>query len=198
MLLTKKQKEILIGTMLGDGHLEKNGRGARLRVDHTLKQDDYVHWKYTEFKDFATAKPRVIRSFHKNSKKFYERSHFSTFTSDIFLKWQDLFYENKRKIIPTNIQSLLTSPLTLAVWYMDDGYKRNDCNALRLNTDLFSLAEQHLLAQCLKENFGIDSKVHKKGKSYCLYVPQKSSEKFCQLVRPYMVGSLLYKVSLTP
>ncbi len=198
MLLTKKQQQILIGTILGDGHLENNGRGARLRVDHTLKQEDYVRWKHAEFGSFVTAKPRVIRSFHKTSEKFYERLHFSTFSSDVFLEWKNLFYKNKKKIIPKNIQSILTSPLSLAVWYMDDGYKRNDCNALRLNTDLFSIAEQQLLSRCLKKNFGIDSKIHKKGKSYCLYVPQKSSKKFCELVRPYMVDSLLYKVSLTP
>ena len=69
-MLSQRQKEILVGTMLGDGHLEQNGRGVRLRVDHGMAQQDYVLWKYQEFQKFATNRPRVIKSFHKKSRKF--------------------------------------------------------------------------------------------------------------------------------
>ena len=81
---------------------------------------------------------------------------------------------------------------------MDDGYKRNDCNAIRINTDLFQLNEQKLLVDCLKSNFWIDSVIHKKGKTYNIYVPVKSSKRFCEIIKPYILDSLLYKVSLTP
>lgn len=57
----------------------------------------------------------------------------------------DYFYPERKKIIPHNIQSFLHDPLSLAVWFMDDGYKRSDCNALRLGTDSFTKDEQYLL-----------------------------------------------------
>ena len=44
--LTKRQKDILIGMLLGDGCLEKNGRNVRLRIEHGLSQKDYLDWKY--------------------------------------------------------------------------------------------------------------------------------------------------------
>ena len=72
MLLSKRQKEILIGTILGDGHLEKNGNGIRLRVDHGMNQSEYLKWKFKEFENLATNKPRVVRAFHKRNNKFYE------------------------------------------------------------------------------------------------------------------------------
>ena len=65
MLLSSRQKEILIGTILGDGHLERNGNGVRLRVDHGMHQAEYLKWKYEEFKNLATNRPRLIRAYHK-------------------------------------------------------------------------------------------------------------------------------------
>ena len=194
MLLSQRQKEILIGTILGDGHLEKNGNGVRLRVDHGIKQDDYVRWKFGEFKNLAANKPRIIKSFHKKENKFYERLHFSTHTEGLFMEWRELFYKNKVKIVPENISQILNSPLSLATWFMDDGYKRNDCNALRISTDSFTLEEQQLLVKCLKDNFDIDSTIHKKGETYNIYIPEKSSKKFCELIKPHFLDSLLYKV----
>jgi hypothetical protein len=57
MLLSQRQQDILIGTMLGDGHLEQNGKNVRLRIDHGMSQTRYINWKYREFKTLATKKP---------------------------------------------------------------------------------------------------------------------------------------------
>ncbi|TSC91615.1 MAG: homing endonuclease [Parcubacteria group bacterium Licking1014_17] len=198
MLLTATQKAILIGTMLGDGHLEQNGKGVRLKVDHGMAQKEYVLWKYEVFKNLVPSKPRVITSFHKKENKEYRRLHFSTCSNGIFQEWRDMFYKNRIKIVPDNIQEILIEPLSLAVWVMDDGYKRNDCNALRLNTDIFSYQEQQMLVDCLKMNFGIVAAIHKKGKTFNIYIPERSSQKFCEIIKPYILDSLLYKVSLTP
>ncbi len=197
-MLSDIQREILIGTMLGDGHLEQNGPGVRLRVDHGMSQRDYLRWKYQAFKNLVPSEPRVIRSFHKRDHRYDERLHFSTYSNGIFQEWRELFYKDRVKIIPESISEILTSPLSLAVWFMDDGYKRNDCNALRISTDLFTLKEQEQLVECLEENFGVQSTIHKKGKTYNIYIPQTSSAKFVELVKPYVLDSLLYKVSLTP
>jgi len=40
--LISNQKEVLLGTLLGDGTLELNGECVRLRVDHSIKQRAYV------------------------------------------------------------------------------------------------------------------------------------------------------------
>ena len=110
-MLSKRQKEILIGTILGDGHLEKNGNGVRLRVDHGMSQTEYLKWKYEELKNLATNKPRVIRAYHKRNKKFYERLHFSTFSNCLLEGWRNRFYQGSIKVIPKDIDKILISPL---------------------------------------------------------------------------------------
>ena len=81
---------------------------------------------------------------------------------------------------------------------MDDGYKRNDCDAFRFNTDSFGRSEQQMLREVLEKNFGIDSTLHKKGKWWNIYIPQKSSKRFVELVQPYVIPSLGYKIALAP
>ena len=43
-----------------------------------------------------------------------------------------------QKIIPKNIEQLLIDPIALAIWYLDDGTKRN-YNGCRFATQSFSL-----------------------------------------------------------
>lgn len=197
-MLSKRQKAILVGTLLGDGHLEQNGKNVRLRVGHGLPQREYIAWKYRELKDLVRGNIRTAKIFHSKRNKYYKHLQFSTLTCSDFTEWRNIFYCQGKKIVPKNISDLLNTPLSLAVWHMDDGYKRNDCNALRLNTDTFSINDQKLLINCLKNNFGIKSKLHKKDRTYNIYIGSKFAKIFCDLVKPHIIDSLLYKVSLTP
>jgi hypothetical protein len=196
--LTKRQKEILIGLILGDGCLEKNGKNVRLRVEHGLAQRGYINWKYKKLKNLITGKPRIVSSIHYGTGKIYRRLHFSTFAIPELNDYWHKFYFQKRKRVPKNIKESLKSPLSLAIWYMDDGYKRNDCNALRISTDCFSMGEQKLLQQCLKDNFGIKTSIHRKGRTWNIYIPSGQTKMFCKIVKPYIIKELRYKISLTP
>lgn len=198
MGLTNRQEQILIGTILGDGHLELNGNNVRLRIDHSPEQKDYLFWKHSELKDLCPSKPRVVRNWHSKREKVYERWHFSTLSLPVLNKFRETFYPSKKKIIPANIEQILKDPLSLAVWFMDDGYKRNDCNAFRLNTDCYSFKEQGLLQSCLKENFRIDSSLHKKGDHWNVYIPGHQSERFRQVIDPFILSSMRYKLPLAP
>ncbi len=198
MVLTKEQKEILIGMILGDATLEKNGNYVRLRVDHSRDQKDYLEWKHQKLKGLTSGKPRLVLGYHSKVDKVYQKWHFSTYTIRELNKYWEIFYKQNRKAVPVSIRKLLYSPLSLAVWYMDDGYKRNDCNALRISTDSFLKYEQKYLVKCLKDNFGIESRLHKKGERWNIYIPQSQSEKFCKIIKPYIVPSMNYKITLTP
>ncbi|MFH1308609.1 MAG: LAGLIDADG endonuclease [Patescibacteria group bacterium] len=198
MNLSNRQKDILIGIILGDGHLEQNGKNVRLKIDHTEKQKDYLKWKYLEFNNLASSKPRIIERTDKRTKKEYKRWHFSTFSLELFNFYRNKFYKSNRKIIPLDIHKFLKSPLSLAIWFMDDGHKRTDCNAFRISTESFSLKEQKLLQKCLKDNFKIESKLHRKGKFWNIYIPSRESKRFCGIINQYIVPQMRYKISLTP
>ena len=51
--LSQLQKDLLFGTMLGDGCLitSRSGKSARLQVRHNWDYKQYVLWKYSFFKD---------------------------------------------------------------------------------------------------------------------------------------------------
>ena len=51
----------------------------------------------------------------------------------------------------------------------------------RLNTDAFSFAEQQLLQSAIERNFGIQTKLHRKGKYWNIYIPETSAFKFAEV-----------------
>ena len=61
LVLSELQKEVLVGLLFGDGCLEKtkNSQVARLKVDQSLKQSEFVEWLYETFKDFVRTPPRL-------------------------------------------------------------------------------------------------------------------------------------------
>ena len=200
--LTSKQKEVLMGALLGDGALELNGRYPRLRIDHAIKQKSYVEWKYEIFRGLTT---RGIKQFSSKldsrTKKRYSHCKFDTISTPLLNEFYEIFYalgKKRKKKIPNDIVTLLRNPLSLAVWYMDDGYKRNDCNALRISTDGFTFEEQKLLQKCLKRNFEIETKLHRKGRYWNIYIPNSQVKNFCSIVKPYIISEMNYKIFLTP
>src|SRR3974390_610955 len=58
--LSSRQEQILEGMLLGDAHLERQ-RGAlsaRLKIEHSVSQAEYVAWKYAEWRDWGRTPPK--------------------------------------------------------------------------------------------------------------------------------------------
>ena len=113
--LTREQKSLIIGTILGDGYLRiiPKRKNAFLEVNHSFAQKDYVDWKYSILQSIVKSKPKLRKgNGQRIAYRFYTRC-LSEIT-DLF----KAFYRDGRKIIPDNLK---INPLTLAVWYMDDG-----------------------------------------------------------------------------
>lgn len=191
MNLSKIQQAVLIGTLLGDGCLEKNGNFCRLQIKHSLKQQGYVNWLYSIFKNLTKTEPKVIG---------LGDYRFRTITTTVFSRYHSLFYpDGKTKIVPNNIKELLTDPLALAVWYMDDGKRRPDCRGVFLDTICFPETEQLELIECLEMNFGLeDLRLHWNGDGHHIYIPARNADRFCSIIREYLIPSMLYKLPLAP
>lgn len=190
--LTRKQHLILIGKILGDGTLEKNGNNTRFRVAQCQKQKEYVFWLYKNFKNLVTKKPRYLKVTSRYGKVGQFR--FDTYSLHIFNRYRELFYPNGRKVVPQSISDFLDDPLSLAVWYMDDGYKRTDNSGLYLCTSGFNKSENRLLQECLFTNFGVGTNIHYAGGYARLHIPSKNMWKFCDYIRPYIIPSMCYKL----
>jgi hypothetical protein len=193
--LSKRQEDILIGKILGDGCIESNGLHSRVKIDQSIKQKEYVFWLYKEFKLVATGNPYKIGYIDNRSKRTYYNFRFSTKSIKLFDYWKELFYRKGKKIIPKNIIKLLKSPLSLAVWYMDDGYHRKDCKGLYLCTSSYKLFEQKLLQKALFRNFAIKTKIHYAAGNMRLYISSAYYHRFIKIVGEYILPNFSYKLS---
>ena len=194
-LLTQRQKAILVGSLLEDATVELRWKNARARFAHSVIQKEYLFWKHKEFCTIATAEPQFVRqTIHWQTGKIYTNWHFSTKALPELNNYRHLFYQGGKKIVPDDIENLLTDPLSLAVWIMDDGYKRNDCDAVRISTESFSLQEHQLLIKCLKLNFGLHARTHCKSKWFNLYIPQPEMTRLRILIEEYVIPSMRYKI----
>ena len=181
--ITPRQHEILIGSLLGDGHLAKTTRGYAFRVNHGLVQKEYVDWKYGELDSLTNSVPNIYKSTY----------YFRTVSHQYFDELRNLFYRNEKKIIPDNIGHLLT-PLALAVWFMDDGTKEG--NQARINTQSFTKKEKKKLSDTLEATLGIKSTVNRDKHLFRLRISDQSMPLFRKLVASHIVPSMRYKLSL--
>ncbi len=183
--LTERQKAIIVGCLLGDGRLEcrSTKKTARLRIHHADSQKNYLLWKYDEFKNLTTTKPKRHEYIDKRNNKKVISWYFHTRTLRALRRFFCQFYKNNRKIIPTNLETTLT-PLTLATWIMDDGCFYKD--TLILNTQSFFFYEQEFLRDVFKKKFGIESGIQKDRKNFRLYFSKKATKKVKDLISPFM------------
>lgn len=112
--------------------------------------------------------------FDRRTEKSYEKIRFDTLTLPCFNPYREIFYSGKKKIVPLNISELLSSPLALAVWYLDDGALRKDSSAFRLHTNSYTLPEVQLLQETLLVNFHLNSAIHKQGGGFLLHIGAKN------------------------
>ena len=191
--LSTEQLNILTGLMLGDGNLEFNGyRGARLQVKQSEKTREYVFWLHSQFADITRTPPQQ----RLDTKQWYFGTRFFENLEEI----RRTFYNDHKKVLPPNISELLYSPLTLAVWFMDDGrldYREKSHYAYHISTDSFTESDVQRLQALLLKRFGIAAKTYLslcRGKRYAkLYIGREGRDAFCEVVAPYLLSCFSYK-----
>lgn len=192
--LTSIQREVLIGLMLGNGNLEtvNCGRTYRLKIEHSLKQREYLEHLYDLFKDWVLTEPR-LREFTVEG-KVYHNLAFSTVSHASFRFYAHQFYKDGKKVIPKLIHRWLT-PTALTYWFMDDGsIKSKESKGVIFNTQCFSRADVGKLMAAMERNFQLEVKDRKQKEGYQIYVSGNSYEKFSELVSRYLLDSMKYKL----
>jgi len=209
---------VLVGSLLGDGHAEiLNSGGVIFKFSKRAEHKDYLFGLYNFFNTrgycsnnlpvcyvqkynkkvyeslrFRLDGYRCLGWSRKYDKKVYEAYRFSTYGFTNLLWLYKLFYTNsKTKVIPINIINLLT-PLSLAIWIMNVGTLKNP--GVILATSCFTKKEVELLKLTLETKFNLKSTLHKNKNKYQLYIKQESMDVLKELILPYMVTSMLYKL----
>jgi len=191
--LSDVQREMLVGIILGDACLETQnaGRTYRLKIEQGAAHADYVQHLYEVFREWVLSPPRSKRGQTRGVTTI--NLAFQTVSHDELAEFGDLFYRDRRKIVPENIGDLLTAR-GLAYWYMDDGsMKSSESKGVLFNTHAYQPDEINTLIGVLDE-FGLGATQRRQTDGVQIYVSGRSFERFVELVDPYVIEAMRYKV----
>uniref|UniRef100_UPI003001AE20 LAGLIDADG homing endonuclease n=1 Tax=Malassezia equina TaxID=1381935 RepID=UPI003001AE20 len=191
----KKILEIIYGSLLGDSYIEKHGNGSRISFTQESNREKYLLWLHNKVAELGYCNPTIpkIQSRIGSKGKIRYVIRFHTFTYQSFNDIYNLWYNNNNKQIPMNIEEYLT-PLSIAIWTMDDGARVG--KSIKWSTNCFSYDDCLLLSQILYKKYGLKCNVHNAGKEnqYVIYVLKESMPILRNLIIPYIVSSMLYKI----
>lgn len=199
--LSKEQKSLLVGLLLGDGTISSN---YVFKLSHSEAQREFLEWKIDLLNKFGFKNNGVKEyistcGYNKGNKVLY-----SQMSLNPTIKALRRTVYTPKKHITRRLLNWLT-PLGLAIWYMDDG-------CINVNTSKQRSSIQHTIkiATCVdldtaqviidyfKEVWDVQFRPFKEGAG--TYSVASSTESDCaafiQIIRPYVeqVPSLLYKI----
>src|SRR3989344_2135331 len=152
--LNPLQREVLIGLLLGDGHLEtqNGGKTYRLKIEHSIAQKDYTEWLFHLF--LPLCEQIMLYEKEKNGKRYVG---FRTRSIGIFRFYAQQFY---------------------------DGSKKSARHKTYIIHSLGFTKEELIRVQnVFQERFSIEVSLHRqKQKYYRLYVQSKSASRFREII----------------
>lgn len=209
-MLTQQQKDLLFGTLLGDGNLQTvtDGRTWRYRASHKKAHAEYLEHKYEILKSLCKTRPRDQELFDSRTQAVNKRCYFNTLVNPSLNFYANMFYTRNPqnptqwiKEVPVRVEKFLT-PQALAYFYMDDGTLKwlDRSNAMRICTENFSEESVLRLQKALQNHYYLKTNKTKEtlqGKKigYRIEIPETSSAAFREIIQPYLVSCMKYKVS---
>jgi len=192
LTLSSIQREMLWGMLLGDAHLEQQSTNtARLKVEHSVDQRDYVTWKYENWREWVLTPPQ-LRIKHNRLGSASTNIWFNTIAHPELVEWRKRFYDENRKRVPSDF---VLTPLALAIWFMDDGSRKSrECRGLYLNVQCYTRSEVERLQDYLMHDFGLRTTTRQQSDGLQIYIPSSEVTSFARMVSPYVIASMRYKL----
>ncbi len=184
-------QDLLLGSMLGNGSIKQESKmAAYFREEQAQGQKAYVKWKE--------------KAFGKLCRKPSDNRHgygFSTASLYEFGEMRAKFYsKNKRyKHVTTGLLEQL-NPLSLAIWYQDDGTNNRQRRGKNKKTIyLHRLTEKECRAFeaifAKKFNLKCSIKYYPEGASSRIAFYGAEADKLEEIIRPYCHRSMAYKLT---
>jgi hypothetical protein len=149
--LTQRQEDLLIGSMLGDGHITNEKYIPIFIVSHANNEKDYLYWKYGIFKDLCNSLPALVEAKLKPfGDKVYmsqEAHRFNTRSLDALITFRDMSVEELVNRL---------NEFSLSIWFLDDGHR--DSNHWEICVAPYSELEIEHILKVLREVFNLECK----------------------------------------
>jgi DNA-binding transcriptional regulator WhiA len=193
--LNDYQRNFLIGSLLGDGHITKcNNRTSSYKTSHSIKQKDYIHWIKDIFDDLGSNISKQV-AYNKKYDKSYVFYNFSTLSVPELNYFRKTFYNaSGKKIVPDSIDHIFTEKISLAVWFMEDGTYSLRNKSTYMCTDCFTRDEHVKLMKMLKNNFSLNANIVSYKNTHRLWLSSKETKKMQDIIRFYVIESMRYKL----
>lgn len=187
--LTDFQKQLLVGSLLGDGWMRATSpQSACFNEGHCIEQSSYTDWKAHIMEPFTS---RMYPTVKKGGKRDFHGWYLATHSCPQLRPYYDLFYPSPdyQRVFPESLPDLMT-PFVLAVWYMDDGsVTQRGEPILSFGLDTLSLSRAcHAL-----RHLGLNPKVYGTGGDVSIQFP-KQTLLFKSLVQSHMPECMHYKM----
>lgn len=189
--LTNFQKQVLIGTLLGDSSLsiKKGSINPTISCAHGIKQKEYCEYKTEIFKSLnAKCVYHKRNKADKRNGNIYEDYTMIMPNNPELIEWFNSFYVNGVKVIPFNLFEYFTE-VSLAFMYMDDGYKIG--NNYSISTNCFCREELEIFIKHLKNKFNLNCSIFSNN---VVYIKADSRNLFTNLIKPYICDCMKYKL----
>lgn len=194
------QKQILLGCLLGDGYLamkDKDQSRAVLQESHTSADREYTVLKAGAFKGLRTNVIDVAPN--REYKLPNGKTMYYTHSLACLADWRKLFYPNGKKILPRQTVEKYFSPLSVAIWYMDDGStdvinsRRGIIPKCQIATNGFTEDEVKWLAELFTAK-GFDCAA-RYNHGWRLMFSTDGSYNLVRYIAPYIPDTMRYKVA---
>lgn len=199
--LTSKQRSFIIGSMLGDATMRVGikAKNANFKIDHCLEQKEYVFWKYKILKNLVLTPPQISYRTTTEGVRYKKSWWFRTLRHPVLTEIYNQFYTKEsyrcgRKIVPDSLIDSMDA-LIMAIWVMDDGSYNQE--KIDISTYSFTLKEIEKLCSIIKKKFNITFLYYKdRNKGYRMYCNKKETQKLIDLICPYIINTMRYKIGL--
>jgi recombination protein RecA len=196
--LSDLQWQVVLGGLMGDGALSsrRSGSGARFRWGHGAKQVEYGDWKASLF-----ANIHVSRSTNAKGAVFFDCQPLPELA-----ELRAAVYLGGKKVFSHDYLKQLT-PLSLAVWYMDDASFSIRAKGVQARTadgsgraeicvEAMSPDTRVRLRDYLAGTWGIHATLIQRGalqKTYLVF-PKDETAKLHALIAPFVHPAMQYKL----
>lgn len=195
-------KGYLTGLIIGDGHIDKGITKRSFRIK-TIYEDfaNKIKQDLESCSNFNVSirhyNPYIKNNVcHKEYWELYIKAH------PYFNKIYNHFYDDyKHRRMSSEVYAWLNSA-GLANFFMCDGYiclvgKKSGIikdRRLEICMDRYNKSYVDKMISTLKSKFDIDSSIAKRGNAYRIRILSSSYQKFFDIVNPYIVDSMKYKL----
>lgn len=203
--LSSEEKQLLVGTILGDAHIRRRGTGKtypQVMISQTTKHEEYFYWLKGKLGNWVYDQEKEIKIQKKYNSVSGNHNYalsFQTICHPVFNEFYDGFYKDRKKFVNFDLLEKYFTDLSLAIWHMDDGGIIGNQKRIRLSTNGFTLQEVEGLHNFLLKKYNLKTWIGNvslpNGLTHDLHFDKESGIRMSEIIKDIVVPSMHYKLA---